>query len=185
MLLDKLIFDDKVRTSQYGEYHKAVFKFEPARRMINLSYNNYFLSFPVIHFSLVCRILDGKYRFTSLKAAFGDTSTDLYYAAFANIWPNLSFCMGIDHKKQFNSFEEMSEFVLNSFWSSKFSSNLGGNPYAVPKYDYPGSLRFPSILGDVVKWHTKTQVNPKWIPKITEMKKIEKKAQLNYFRKKK
>ena len=178
MLLDKMILNEKVRETIHGEYYKSVFKFEPTRRIINIGTTPYFLSFPEIYFSLITRIKGGKHYFVSIKAAFGDGKTDnLYYAAFRNMWGDLSFCAGMPRGKQFDSLVECAQFTLDRFWNSSFNSDLGGNPY-------PTELLIKTPLRSIEIWSRQTKANPKWIPTANQMKQIRHKGQLNYFGKK-
>lgn len=173
------LITDKIRSRlKYGkEIQKiriAVIRYPAAKRTISIYHNqngfqNYFLSFPSLCFSVEYMITPkGKFEFINLRVAFTDKSKKLkniYYPQFPNMYSDLHFCMGREWPN-FKTVDSMIETVIKRFWGSKFGGDfvsVGGRTF---RYE---------------KWAEKTKQYPKWVPQISEMRKIEAKSTLLYF----
>ena len=149
----------------------------PMRRMIDVGINpqrlayqgrsgmpkgKYFLSFPHILFKV--NYIEKKcgkittYVPSSLRVAFatikGKKISKICYPALPNI-NDFKVCIAFP-KKEFNSIEDMTKSVINTFWTTKFNNDI-----VIDWFRY--SPR--SIMFDYEKWQDKTKNNPDWFPK--------------------
>jgi hypothetical protein len=145
---------------------------EPTRRTIFVGDRHFFLSFPKMKFKIGFSKNNNLFVYHKLII---ETFIDGKYYKFT-ILPNMhtsgSMCLQINHR--FKTVQELVSYVIEQFWSSRFSSVDSMN------FDFEAVLYFLENIKSnfgfneyFELWEKKTKENPRWVPGSDFFKNIE------------
>ena len=151
--------------------------FEPMRRIVFIGNHKRFLSFPKMKFKIIYFQVNKKYCPIRLEV---ETCIDEKYYNIP-ILPNMLFsgstCLPLGNLvlSSFQSSKKLKSYIINSFWTSKFS-NLNDFFVEVSSVSYfmqhigshinkpPTKLQIARFNEYFDLWEKKTKEDPKWVP---------------------